>query len=272
MNTNTTIETAEKRFDFVEDSERRLTDAIDRAKATTASCETAEGRRERRRQDMEITRLMSMDVAARIAETFAGRLPEYNAPLLARIKDPVSALATLNRSIVQIAMYEDRLDETTEERTARIVAEAEAKVKTERAAQAQRDRTAAQIRRVENRRLVQYAVREITLPSLDAWSFGQRARLFDRLFDRLDKEPDRYDMDPAQVVAEIVDSLGLAANLTAIGKDTLAAAAERRKHLAAAAREQIAALSGPDPTDTGDDGPAVLPPQSTPPAHAQGPP
>src|ERR1700760_346059 len=125
-----------------------------------------EKRRADRRRDMEILRLASMESAIHITEYIAGRLPNWKKEAIEKLRNPVADLANLNRSIIQITLAEDRFDETSEERKARIVAEAEAEVRAEREAAAARAYTEGQIRRAENKRQAMDAVRAITLSSL----------------------------------------------------------------------------------------------------------
>ena len=110
-----------------------------------------EKRRADRRRDMEILRLASMESAIHITEYIAGRLPNWKKPALEALKDPVAALANLNRSIIQITLAEDRFDETREERAERIEAEAEAKAQSEREAEATRLQAEAPSLRSGNR-------------------------------------------------------------------------------------------------------------------------
>ena len=68
------------------------------------------------------------------------------------VRDPLGSLATLNCSIVQITLAEDRFDESGEERAAWIKADAEAKVKAEQAAETARLDAVREDRRMENKR------------------------------------------------------------------------------------------------------------------------
>src|ERR1700735_300849 len=122
-----------------------------------------EERRATRRRDMEILRLSAMEAALHTTEYICGRLPSWKREAFEKVSDPVASLANLNRAIVQITMAEDRFDESAEDRAARIKAEAEARVKAEQAAAREHDYTADQIRRAENKRQVQGAVRAIAL-------------------------------------------------------------------------------------------------------------
>src|SRR5271170_2936607 len=116
----------------------------------------AEMRRETRRRDMEIMRLSAMEAALHTTEYICGRLPNWKREPFEKITDPVASLANLNRAIVQITLAEDRFDESAEERAQRIKTEAEAKLR----AKSDAERT---LRRVENKRQAQGAIRAIAL-------------------------------------------------------------------------------------------------------------
>jgi hypothetical protein len=197
-----------------------------------------EQRRADRRRDMEILRLASMESAIHITEYIAGRLPNWRKVAVEKLRNPVADLANLNRSIIQITLAEDRFDETGEERKARIVAEAEAKVRAEREAEAARAYADAQIRRAENKRQAQSAVRAISLASLRL-PFSDRERMLANLFRDLEAD-DACDRHPAEIAADLCVRLGVAAE----GIDPKYII-ERRAALAAMARAHIEALRGP---------------------------
>jgi hypothetical protein len=225
-----------------------------------------EQRRADRRRDMEILRLASMESAIHITEYIAGRLPNWRKEAVEKLRNPVADLANLNRSIIQITLAEDRFDETGEERKARIVAEAEAKVRAEREAEAARAYTDGQIRRAENKRQVQGTVRAITLSSLRL-PFSDRERILADLFRELEQD-DACDGDPAEIAADLCLRIGIAAK----GIDPKHII-ERRAALAELARAHIEALRGPHAADEDDestpDGAVVSFAQA---AKAQGPP
>jgi len=146
-----------------------------------------ERRRADRRRDMEILRLASMESAIHITEYIAGRLPNWRKEAVGKLHNPVADLANLNRSIIQVTLAEERFDETREERLARIKAEAEAQVRAEREAEAARAYTDAQIRRAENKRQVQGAVRAIALSTLSL-SYENREKVLADLFRELEQD------------------------------------------------------------------------------------
>jgi hypothetical protein len=225
-----------------------------------------EQRRADRRRDMEILRLASMESAIHITEYIAGRLPNWKKPALETIDNPVAALANLNRAIIQITLAEDRFDETGEERKARIVAEAEAQVRAEREAAAARAYTDGQIRRAENKRQVQGAVRAVTLSSLNL-SFERREELLADLFRELEADaPSAYDADPAETIADLCLRLGLGPK-----EVSTKLILERRAALIELARAHMEALRGEHEADEDEadpDGAVVSFAQ----AKAQGPP
>jgi hypothetical protein len=226
--------------------------------------ETVEQRRAARRRGMEILRLGATQAALTMTEVIAGRLPADHCALFAGIADPLSSLANLNRSIIQIALAEDRFDETAEERAARAAAEAAAARKSDEA----RAYTAGQLRRAENRRQVQGMVRAVTLTSLGL-RYAQREKLVAGLFRELDTIQ-AYDANPADIVADLCLRLGIATkDLPKLAADHLA----RKDRMAAVLRAHLEALRGAHELDEGDeDDDSVLAASSVPPAHAQGPP
>jgi hypothetical protein len=229
-----------------------------------------EVRRVARRRDMEILRLSSLEAALHLTEYIAGRLPNWQRAVLEDIANPVAALANLNRSIVQICLAEDRFDESAEERAARIAAEAEAQAKAEAKAEEQRAYTEGQIRRAENKRQAQQAIRAITLSTLRL-TLTERDKLLAGLFRQLDTSG-AYDGDPADAVADACILIG------ADPADPARHAAdhrERRARLVALARLHLAALSADEEADDGEaEGecpkPDIVP--FSPQANAQGPP
>jgi hypothetical protein len=208
-----------------------------------------EQRRAERRRDMEILRLASIESAIHVTEYIAGRLPNWKKEGLEKIDNPVAALANLNRAIIQITLAEDRFDETGEERKARIMAEAEAKLHAEREAEAARAYTDAQIRRAEHKRQVKGLVRAVSLSSIRL-PFSDREKLLDDLFRELETEDDAvsaYNGDPAETAADLCLRLGFGPK-DINSKSIL----ERRAALAELTRAHIAALRGEPAPDGGD--------------------
>jgi hypothetical protein len=174
-------------------------------------------------------------------------------------------MARLNTSIVQIVLCEERLDETDEERIARIKAEAEAAARAVERAAERRNSAEAQMRRSENRGQVRLAVSEITLAHLGPDSLI-RSRWLDKFLADLDRDKAAFDRDPARLVAEITSRLGLAPTLSPEDK---ARFAERREDLFTGARDYLDTL-WPDGADDPDD--CDIADSSAPPVRAQGPP
>jgi hypothetical protein len=227
-----------------------------------------EERRAVRRRDMEILRLASMEAAFHITEFIAGRLPNWKKEALEKLDNPVAALANLNRSIIQITLAEERFDETREERAERVKAEAEAKVRAEREAEAARIQAEAKLRRAENRRDIQGAVRAVSLSNLNL-AFPDREKRLGDLFRELDHDDDGvslYDGDPVEAAAGLCLRLGIAPREAADPKSLL----ERRAALAELARVHIEALRG-SYAPAGAAKPAAND-AAAPPAQAQGPP
>jgi hypothetical protein len=234
--------------------------------------EPIEVRRETRRRDMEILRLAGMEAALHTNEYISGRLPGWKREMFEGVKDPVASLANLNRAIIQITLAEDRFDESSEERAARIKAEAEAEVRAEQAAATERDYTAAQIRRAENKRRTHGAIRAIALDYIRL-PRGDREDMLANLFDIWEAE-DTYDGDPAELVADACAQLALTPRIvpdaeiqTPDGKIDPAA---RKKRLLTFVRKYLDLMKPIDPADERDESGFSEP--SAPFAQAQGPP
>src|SRR5579863_243746 len=170
-------------------------------------------RREDRMRDLTIARTISVEADVRLNEAMAGRIQSWECPLFKAMKDPIAAMAKLNTSIVQIVLCEERLDETDEERIARIKAEGEANARAAERAAERRTEVQSQARRSEHRGQVRLAVSEITLARLGPDSLI-RSRWLDKFLDDLDRDRAAFDRDPAQLVAEITSRLGLAPTLS----------------------------------------------------------
>jgi hypothetical protein len=218
-------------------------------------------------------RLSAMEAALHTTEYICGRLPGWKREPFEKITDPVASLANLNRAIVQITLAEDRFDESGEERIARIKSEAEAKVRAEQAAAAERDYTAGQIRRAENKRNIHNAVHAITLDHLRMPSYRDWRKLCADLFRELETE-DSYDGDPAETLADVCARLSLTPRIlpgvelkTPDGKIDIIA---RKAHLVAFARTYLNLTAPATAADDADESELADP--SAPPAQAQGPP
>jgi hypothetical protein len=209
-------------------------------------------RREERMRDLTIARTISVEADVRLNEAMAGRIQSWECPLFKAMKDPISSMAKLNTSIVQIVLCEERLDETDEERIARIKAEGEANARAAERAADRRNTAQSQMRRSKHRGQVRLAVSEITLARLGPDSLI-RSRWLDKFLDDLDRDRAAFDRDPAELVAEITSRLGLAPTLSPEEK---ARFAERRDDLFAGARERL----------------DILWPDGAPTVRAQGPP
>lgn len=221
-----------------------------------------EARRERRAQDMERARTMAIEIAGLMADAMAGRIPADECPMFARISDPVASFANLNRAIIQIAMYEDRLDESAEERATRLAAERAARERTAKNAEAQRRYTASQIRRAETKTHVQRAMREITIDSQPELGCHEREDVLDDLFLEYDfDENASWDRDPAEIVHDLCTRIGIEfVPLDPALRHEKRAPADRRADALALAQRYLDATAsrGPD--------------EESPPEQAQGPP
>jgi len=223
-----------------------------------ADSRSAEQRREARRRDTEMVRLSAMKASVQTSEFICGNLPDWQRTPFAQVTDPVASLANLNRSIAQLALAEDRFDESPAERAARIAAEA---------ARALAERS---LRRAETKRDVQNSVRAIALDHIRL-PFGEREAMFKELFAEL--EDDDFDGDPAETVSDLCARMSLAPVIapdkeiqTPDGGIDLAA---RKARLLAFARKYLDLMKPLAPADDRDGG---LADPSEPPVRAQGPP
>jgi hypothetical protein len=229
-----------KPWPFAEEMAERQRDIVKGAEPWNAPVEE---RRAVRRRDMEILRLASMEAAFHITEYIAGRLPNWKKEALEKLDNPVAALANLNRSIIQITLAEDRFDETAEERAARVRAEAEARARAEREAEAARLQAEATLRRAENKRQVQGALRAVTLSTLNL-NYYDREKLLAELFNELEQ-----DDAPGGAYDRVRLGLGPKDRDKADPNRLL----ERRTALAALVRAHLEALRGPQALDAGDE-------------------
>ncbi len=230
-------------------------------------------RREDRRRMTEIVRLATTDTLLRTTEYLAGRIDGWQIGNIDRARDPLAAVPALNRSIIQLTLLEERLDEGDEERAERIKAEAEAKVREERAAEAARQDMASQALRSETRRRVHDTVRAVSLACLKpSLAYHDRESLLDDAFgDFEDDTGDTYDGDPAEMAADILTRLAAFHYAPMDRPEEVPDLLTRRARLVALAREYLAGLEEPPVLDF--DGPAPLPAMSPAPAEcAQGPP
>ena len=80
-------------------------------------------RREERRRVLEIARGAALAASLATSEYICGMLPAERRDAFATVRDPIAALANLNRAIVQIVLAEEQLDETEAERAERRAAQ-----------------------------------------------------------------------------------------------------------------------------------------------------
>jgi hypothetical protein len=201
-----------------------------------ACIDPRELRREERRRSLETMRGTSVEAGIHLNDAMAGRVEPDKRPLFGQMADPVSSLADLNRSVIQLVLCEERLDETDEERIARIKAEGEAKARADQRAADRREHAQSRACRSEHRGQVRFAVSEITLAKLHP---VLRSRNLDKFLADLDRDKAAFDRDPAQLVAEIISRLGLAPILT---QEDKAHFEKRREDLFTGARDHLDAL------------------------------
>jgi len=101
-----------------------------------------EARRARRRRDLEVSRMMAMDMMALLTEGAAGRLMGDAQAIVDKI-NPYTAMTQMMRAVQLCIHQEEQLDQTVEERAKRLAAEAEAREARRLAAEA-RARTASE--------------------------------------------------------------------------------------------------------------------------------
>ncbi|HTJ64738.1 MAG TPA: hypothetical protein VL899_13110 [Alphaproteobacteria bacterium] len=119
-------------------------DAADAWTQAGSDCigDAEEARRARRRRDLEIARMMAMDMMALLAQGAAGRLMGDAQAIVDKI-NPYSAMTQMMQAVQRCIHQEEQLDQTVEERAKRLAAEAEAR-EAERLAAEARAKAAAE--------------------------------------------------------------------------------------------------------------------------------
>jgi hypothetical protein len=231
-------------------------------------------RREDRLRMTEMVRLATTDILLRTTEYLAGRLDSWQSGNIDRARDPLATVPALNRSIIQLTLLEERLDESNEERTERIKQEAEAKVRAQQAAEAAEQEKAGEALRGETRRRVHDTVRAISLTCLEpGLAYHDRESLLDDAFGDFEDDTDcAYDGDPAELSADILTRLAVLHAAPMAANEKLPDILTRRAHLVALAREYLAGLEGPHVLDTGDRPMSFAVASAAPAECAQGPP
>ena len=250
-----------------EDAEPPLDDPEARAARQRAK------RREDRRRMTELVRLATTDTLLRTTEYLAGRLGSWQVGNIDRARDPLAAVPAINRSIIQLTLLEERLDESDEDRAERIKAEAEAKARADAAAMAAQAEKAGEARRSETRRRVHDTVRAVSLACLEPrLDYHERESFLDDAFaDFEDDMEAAYDGDAAELSADILTRL---LDLHAEQGDRPSEVRDiltRRARLVALAREYLAGLQGPAVLDA-DAREISVPALAVPAECAQGPP
>ena len=254
----------------VAEGKAALAAETERQAETDAEAEAAR-RRARRREDRlrmtEMVRLSTTDILLRTNEYLAGRLDSRQSGNLDRARDPLAAVPALNRSIIQLTLLEERLDESDAERAERIRQEAEAKARA-------RQEKAGEARRSETRRRVHDTVRAVSLACLEpSLAYHDRESLLDDAFGDFEEDTGgAYDGDPAELSADILTRLAAFHCAPAERPEQVPDILTRRARLVALARDYLGGLQGPPVPDTGD-GPMSFAPVLAGPAEcAQGPP
>jgi len=230
--------------------------------------DTLEAARARRRRDMENARLMAMEVAARMTEAMAGRLPDHECPMFSRIKDPVVSLSRLLRVVGQLGLLEERFAEDAETRAKRIEAEQAAREQAARAARARLEREAEQDLYDEKKKTIRSAMRQISRDAEPDLPYAERELRLDDLFEDFENYED-YDGDPVEIVATLCAAMGLRPERE-FGQDDTPEAEKARAHTMAktyldALARNAANRNAPEPVPIEEEPPAPL-------AKGQGPP
>jgi hypothetical protein len=178
-----------------------------------------EARRMARLARLEGMREMGYEMACRLNDWVAGRLPEPECAAFADIKDPVLAFSRMTSTVRRIIALEERLDEDAETREARIAAEAAErarKIAAEKAAQEEAELeaqagTASEpwLSRTEKEVKVRLAVRDIHRAAEPDMDYRKREDLLDDLFLDYDETDYGYDRPLDDIVADLCEALGL---------------------------------------------------------------
>jgi hypothetical protein len=166
-----------------------------------------EARRGRRLESLERVRLAAEEMALHLADGVAGRLPEHEQEVFAKIRDPHLAFSRAERAVRRIAALEDRLDEDAETRAARIAAERAAQAAADARAAAARAEEAAQAPERAKKRAIRRAMRRVLRDTDPETEYLDREVLLNDLFDDYESYDD-YAGDPAEIVAKLCSELG----------------------------------------------------------------
>jgi hypothetical protein len=166
-----------------------------------------EARRARRLESLERVRLAAEEMALHLADGVAGRLPEDEQEMFAKIRDPYLAFSRAERAVRRIAALEDRLDEDAETRAARIAAERTAQAAADARAAAARAEEAAQAPGRAKKRAIRRAMRRVLRDTDPETEYLDREVLLDDLFDDYESYDD-YAGEPAEIVAKLCSALG----------------------------------------------------------------
>jgi hypothetical protein len=227
------------------------------------------------REVRRVDRLRSVVVARdactaailRIERGLACRLPDREQSQFDVGGDPHLALTRVVTALGRMVVLEDRLDESAEQRTARLAAEAAEREKARLAEQAQLNRRRMEAvlekKKAHIRRAVDLAQRHAA-PDM---RLIDRITRLDDLFGKFDDYGD-WDDDPVKLVADLCIQLGLHAPLPKGSGPRPKNKAEQ----AARARAQMLKTAQCYLDWTADSAPAELDEPTAPPARSQGPP
>lgn len=168
---------------------------------------------------LEGMREMGYEMACRLNDWVAGRLPDSECAAFADIKDPVLAFSRMTSTVRRIIALEERLDEDAETREARIAAEAAERARKIAAEKAAREQAKLEaeaemasdpwLSRSEKEVKVRLAVRDFHRAAEPDMDYRKREDLLDDLFLDYDDTDYGYDRPFDDIVADLCEALGL---------------------------------------------------------------
>jgi hypothetical protein len=171
-------------------------------------------RRVRRLESVERMRLAAEEMALRLNDGLSGRLPTHEQAAFALVDHPHLAFQRISRAFHQCVLLEERLEEDSEARTARIAAERAARAQSIANAKARHQAGIVSERLADKKLTVRRAVREAHRDFDPTMERMAREMLLDELFSDYE-EYDGYDGTEAELVVALCAELGLTPDLSA---------------------------------------------------------
>ncbi len=189
--------------------------------------EARETRRKIRMESLERLRIAAEEMALRLNEGTACRLPPEQQADFARIKDPYLDFSRVALALRRIVAQQERLDEDAETRAARLAVEQAEREQMWQEQPAWADDADPALN--AKKKLIRRAVRNAHQDAVPGMAHWERMEQLDDLFDEYEQLDD-YDGDPAEIVATLCAMLNLAPQVMPpkSGEDEKPAAAKAR--------------------------------------------